>query len=127
MQPAMLEVEWADHIDTIGDLQALHGRMSRKLASVTRELASRNLQLRLKEEEYQCVREDYTKSCQTVAEMFQIVTGNTGGGPKRGVLEDVQDTIDDYKRQIETLKKRPANLPEIEVPDSSQFVHREGL
>lgn len=48
-------------------------------------------QLRRVIDEYNRMERDYLQACQTIALMHEAAMGKKGFGPKRGVVEDVED------------------------------------
>jgi len=58
-------------------------------------------------------KEEYLTAAELVATMYEAVTGNDGG-PKRGVVEDVQDTIAELKLWESEYYKAHAKSAETE-------------
>ena len=53
--------------------------------------------------EVERLKADYERACATIAEMHAAVSGRMGDGPRRGVVEDVQDLAASEARLAEAL------------------------
>lgn len=61
------------------------------LNDVTAQLATLQAQLRRVEGERDEAKGNYDRACMTIASMHSAAVGTVGNGPKRGVVEDVED------------------------------------
>ena len=77
--------------------------------SVAEFQATMNKKVAALEADIERHKEEYLTAAELVATMYEAVTGNTGG-PKRGVVEDVQDVVASLVAERDLFKKETLAL-----------------
>lgn len=133
-----VEGEWVKYADahaTIADLQgqvaAWHKRVQEAdeayyaVGELNDALQQRVAQLEGEVEEQ---KRNYLSACETIYKMYVAATGREGVGPKRGVVEDLEDLQADHAHVLGLVQKLPVvDLDtDYSVPGSVKVYKQEG-
>ena len=73
------------------DREPTHEDISRERSEALQQNMRDQQTIRELREELARAKEDYERTCVTIVQMHEAATGVVGGGPLRGVVEDVKD------------------------------------
>lgn len=88
------------------------GTIVQELAS---KLATLQAQLRQVEGERDEAKGNYDRACMTIASMHSAAVGTVGNGPKRGVVEDVEDLRTAYTTLRQLMEVHTKQLTELTI------------